>query len=92
MSEFVRVRLENGMETTVSTDYAESAGLEVIDADATNSRGVPLPATRKNGRRAKPRTTVSKEAAKKTATEKAASPAADTTGTSGSGSTPEEAS
>lgn len=77
MTEFVRVRTESGYEASVSADYAEARGAEVIDADSTNLRGEPLPATRKNGRRAKARTTVSKETAKKAA-KKAASPASDT--------------
>jgi hypothetical protein len=74
MTDFVRVSLSNGHEATVSRDYAESAGLKVLDAPATNSRGVPLSATRKGGRPLKPSTTVATEAAKK-ATKKSATPA-----------------
>lgn len=87
MSEFVRVRTESGYEATVNTAYAEAVGAEVIDADATSLRGMPLPASRKNGRRTKARTTVKQEAAKK----KAASPASDKT-VGASDNPPEEAS
>lgn len=65
---FVRVRLPNGYETTLSAAFVEGTpGLEVLDEPATNSRGLPLKATRKNGRPVKTRTSVSKEAAKKVA-------------------------
>ncbi len=64
---WVRIRLVNGMETTVSADFAASFGAEVLDVPATNSRGVPLAATRKNGRPPKVKTTVSNEVAKKAA-------------------------
>lgn len=67
MTDFVRVQQENGLEVTLSADYVE--GLEdkpkVLDVPATNSRGVPLPATRKGGRPLLESTTVDAEAAKK---------------------------
>lgn len=93
--EFVRVRTENGYESTVSKAYADSVeGIEVIDEPATNSWGRPLPATRRNGRRAKPRTTVKKAAAKKTAARKKAAakqaPVADTTSGGAAADTPLE--
>lgn len=75
MPDFVRVSLPNGHEATFSRAYAESEGLKVIDSPATNSRGLPLPATRKGGRPVKPATTVSKEAAKKTARKTSETPA-----------------
>jgi hypothetical protein len=65
MSEFVRVSLPNGHEATLSRVYAEKVGLPILDVPATNLRGRPLPASRKDGRRIKPKTTVEKEAAKK---------------------------
>lgn len=64
MSDFVRVSLPNGHEATLSAAFVEGTDLQVLDAPATNSRGVPLPATRKNGRPVKPRTTVQKAAKK----------------------------
>jgi hypothetical protein len=64
---FVRVRLPNGYETSVSEVHAQSEGLEILDAPATNLRGKPLPATRKNGRPKKKRTSVAQAAAKKAA-------------------------
>lgn len=68
MTDFVRVSLDNGMEASLSAAFAEGAGLDVLDAPATNSWGRPLPASRKNGRRTKPRTTVKQAATKKAAT------------------------
>lgn len=69
MSDFVRVALPNGHEATLSRAYVD--GLDdapkVLDAPATNSRGVPLPATRKGGRPLKLSTTVATEAVRKTA-------------------------
>lgn len=92
MSDFVRVSLPNGHEATFSRVFAESEGLQVLDAPATNSRGVPLPATRKGGRPLKPVTTVSKEAAKKAA-KKSATPAPSDEPTNGGVAVePEEAS
>jgi hypothetical protein len=67
MTHFVRVRLPNDREATLPAAFVDGSTLEVLDAPATNRRGVPLPATRRNGRPVKPRTTVSKEAAKKAA-------------------------
>jgi hypothetical protein len=75
MSDFVRVSLPNGHEATLSRAYVESVGLPILDVPATNSRGVPLPATRKGGRRLKPVTTVAKEAAKKAAARTSEPPA-----------------
>lgn len=91
MTDFVRISLSNGHEATVSRDYAQSAGLEMLDAPATNSRGVPLPAARKGGRRLKPTTTVSKEAAKKKAAKKSDSGPSDATTNDGVAVEPEEA-
>lgn len=65
MSDFVRVAMPNGHEATLPRAFAESEGLTVLDAPATNLRGRPLPASRKGGRRMKTKTTVEKEAAKK---------------------------
>jgi hypothetical protein len=64
---FVRVRLPNGHEISTDEDRARSAGYEVLDAPATNLRGKPLPATRKNGRPKKKRTSVAQAVAKKAA-------------------------
>jgi hypothetical protein len=65
---FVRVRLPNGYEATLPEGATE--GAVVIDAPATNLRGKPLPATRKNGRPVMRRTTVKEAAAKKAAAKK----------------------
>lgn len=71
--EFVRIRTENGMESTISAAYAEGVeGVEIIDEPATNSWGRPLPATRQNGRPAKPRTSVKAAASKRAASKRAA--------------------
>lgn len=70
---WVRVRLENGHEASLPAEYAASLDLPVLDVPATNSRGLPLPASRKNGRRFKRKTTVQQEAAKKAATPQTAS-------------------
>lgn len=92
MSEFVRVRNANGYESTLSADYVaglEKGAVEILDdVPATNSVGMPLKATRRDGRPAKPRTTVKKAAAKKaaakkTAAKKTAAPPAPTTTPSG---------
>lgn len=79
MTDFVRVLLENGREATMPAEYvaAHAPDLKVLDAPATNPRGVALSASRKGGRPVKPTTTVNKEAAKKTASSKtSATPAA----------------
>jgi hypothetical protein len=68
--EFVRVRSAAGKESSISEAFVEGlekGAVEVLDEPATNTWGRPLPATRSNGRRSKPRTTVKKAAAKKTA-------------------------
>jgi len=68
---FVRVRLPNGHEATLSAAYvAGTEGVTVLDVPATNLRGKPLPATRKNGRPVMRRTTVKQAAAKKAAAKK----------------------
>jgi hypothetical protein len=70
MSEFVRVRLENGYEASLSQSFVDGldkGDVEVLDEPATNTWDRPLPATRQDGRPAKKRTTVKKEAAKKAA-------------------------
>lgn len=90
---FVRIRNENGMESTISAAYA--AGLKDVevldDVPATNTWGRPLPATRRNGRPAKKRTTVKKAAAsKRAASKKAATAAANTTTGGTAADSPEE--
>lgn len=93
---FVRVRNPNGYESTLAADFVnglEKGAVEILDEPATNSWGLPLAATRRDGRPAKPRTTVRKAAAKKTAAQKAvASKAADNNTTTGgdAADTPEE--
>jgi hypothetical protein len=92
--EFVRVRTSNGYETTLSQAYVDSikGDVEVLDEPATNSWGRPLPATRRNGRRAKPRTTVKKAAAKKAAARRTSDvqASADTNTGGAAADTPEE--
>jgi hypothetical protein len=92
MTDFVRVSLPNGHEATLSADYAKGTDLKTLDVPATNSRGVPLPATRKGGRPLKPSATVTTAAAKKAA-KKSASPAPSDEPTNGGVAVePEEAS
>ena len=70
MSEFVRVRSAAGKESTISqafVDGLEKGAVEILDEPATNTWGRVLPATSKNGRAEKPRTTVSQSAKKKSA-------------------------
>lgn len=64
---FVRVRLPNGYEASLSEAHAKNEGLAVLDEPATNVRGMPLPATRKDGRPIKPRVSVDELAANKAA-------------------------
>lgn len=61
----VRVRLDTGMELNLGADYAADNGLTVLDESAYKGDGTPRPPTRRNGRRNKPRTSVSNEAARK---------------------------
>lgn len=42
MSEFVRVKLENGGNATVSASFADHHDLKALDKDATDERGKPL--------------------------------------------------
>lgn len=61
----VRVRLDNDMETSLGEEFAAEHGLTVLDEPAYKGDGTTRPATRRNGRRNKPRTSVSNEAARK---------------------------
>lgn len=61
----VRVTV-NGYKRTVSADHATNAGLTVLDEPAVDDFGRPLPQTKANGRKPKPRTSVDAAAAKKT--------------------------
>lgn len=61
----VRVRHENGMESSIGEEHAKLVGLTILDEPAYRGDGTTRPATRRNGRRSKPRTSVSTEAAKK---------------------------
>lgn len=74
---FVRVRMPNGYEVSLNESFATTHGLEVLDEPATNLRGRPLPATRKNGRPVKPRVSIEEAAASK------AKASSDTTTTGG---------
>lgn len=92
MTDYVRVSLPNGHEATLAADYVKGTDLKVLDVPATNSRGVPLPATRKGGRPLMPSTTVTTAAANKAA-KKSASPAPSDEPTNGGVAVePEEAS
>lgn len=44
MTDFVRVKLENGSEASVSAELAELHSLEIVDKPAATRRGVALPA------------------------------------------------
>lgn len=65
MSDLVRVRLSSGVETNVGRQHAENVGLEILDEPTHRGDGTTRPATRRNGRPMKPKTSVSEEAAKK---------------------------
>lgn len=68
MTEFVSIKADNGRVVSVSKDFADTLkDVEILDEPATNLRGRPLGERRAGGRRAKPKTTVAKAAAKKTA-------------------------
>ena len=95
MTTFVRVRQPNGHEVSLNADYvAGIEGLEVLDEPATDRLGRPLPATRRNGRRMKPRTTVRKAAAAKKAkaknTQTDGNPVSPTVSTPDQAATPKE--
>jgi hypothetical protein len=92
MSDFVRVRMSNGHEVTLSRSFAEGSGLEVLDAPATDLRGRPLSASRKDGRRMKPKATVEKEVAKKVTSHQSDPGPSDATTNDGVAVAPEEAS
>lgn len=62
MTEYVRIRLDNGREAAVPADYAEAVGATVLDAPAVNAYGRPLPAS--DGTKATAKKTASKEASK----------------------------
>lgn len=71
--ELIRVRL-NGVEKNMGRSLAErSKGVEILDEPVTNGDGTLRGTTRKDGRRAKPKTTVADQA---TAKKKAAAVAA----------------
>lgn len=79
--EFVSVKAGTGRRVTVARAYAEGIkDVEILDVPATDRRGRPLPASRLDGRRVKPRTTVKKAAAKKAVASKSTDPVAPTTG------------
>lgn len=61
----VRAVHENGLEINISESVAKAAELKVLDEPTTNGDGTPRPQTRTKGRRLKPKTSVSAEAAKK---------------------------
>lgn len=79
--EFVSVKAGSGRRVTISRAYAEGIGdAEILDVPATDRRGRPLPASRLDGRRAKPKTTVKEAAAAKAAARKSTDPVAPITG------------
>lgn len=64
MSDLARVRVGN-VELNFSRSIAEQEGLTILDEPVLKGDGTFRPQTRRNGRRDKPKTTVSAEAAKK---------------------------
>lgn len=79
MPDLVRVRLD-GVEKNVGKAFAAKHGLTVLDEPTQNGDGSLRGSTRKNGRRAKPKTTVDQSAtAKKKAASKPASTAEEAT-------------
>ena len=94
MPEFVSVLQENGRVVSLSADYVAGLGdaVKVLDDEpATNANGDPLPERRRNGRRAKAKTTVSKEVAKKAANQTSDPGPSDTPTSDGTAVEPEEA-
>lgn len=71
----VRVRLDGGFEKNVGAAFAENKGLEVLDEPTHRRDGTALPITRKNGRRAKKKTSVAEKAAEKKAASAESNPA-----------------
>lgn len=61
----VRVRMPNGLETNVGQAWAKAEGLEILDEPAARPDRSPREQTRAKGRKRKPKTSVSAEAAKK---------------------------
>jgi hypothetical protein len=57
MTDFVRVKLENGAEVSVSEGFAETHSLKTLDKPATDNRGAAAPA--------KPKTSVASAAGTK---------------------------
>lgn len=74
MPNLVRAVIGN-QEVNVSPEYAESKGLEVLEESAYREDGQIRPATRRGGRRAKPKTSVAEKASEKKAAAKSAEPA-----------------
>lgn len=66
MPELVRVRI-GGVEKNVGKAFAAKHDLTVLDEPTTKGDGSPRETTRKNGRRAKPKTTVDDSATAKKA-------------------------
>lgn len=65
MADLVRVRL-NGFEKNVGRTFAETTeGAEILDEPTSNPDGTLRGITRTGGRRAKPKTSVAKQAAAK---------------------------
>lgn len=78
MPEFVRAR-SGDIETTVTREYADVMGLEVLDGEPLYAHGRLRGATRSGGRRIKPRALPKKRAAIPT-TDSASTPADGETG------------
>lgn len=94
MTTFVSVLQENGLVVSLNANYVAGLGDAVTvldDEPATKPNGAPLPARRRNGRRAKPKTTVNKEAAKKSAEQQSDPGPSDDPSTGGVAAVPEEA-
>lgn len=62
-------------EVNVGKEYAESKGLEVLDEPTHSEDGQIRSATRRGGRRVKPKVSVAEKAAEKKAAAKSAEPA-----------------
>lgn len=67
----VRVRKDN-LEFNVGAAHAAAKKLDVLEESAYDHNGRPRPATRKNGRPIKPKTSVDAEVAKEVAAERRA--------------------
>lgn len=71
MPDYVRAEV-NGQHVTTTRAHAKNANLKIVDEEPLDRNGRPRSATKVDGRIPKPRTTVKKQAAKKSTAKRAA--------------------